>query len=157
MKNDISYIDALKKAQQYCANEEKCVADVRRKLYDWSADKNDVDKIIESLETENFIDENRYSQFFARDKFKFNKWGKIKIAYELRMKKIPNQIIQQAFESIDATDYFEMIENEIAKKFNEIERREKDIYQLKSKILKFGQSRGYEDELVRKAIANIKL
>ena len=112
MTAELSYTDALKKAQEYCAKEEKCRADVNRKLREWGADSENYEKIIEALVNDDFINEQRYAQFFAHDKFKFNKWGKIKIAYELRLKKIPITIINSAINGIDMDAYFTILETD---------------------------------------------
>ncbi len=50
------------------------------KLSLWGIENDDAEKIIEILIKENFINEARFAAAFVRDKFKYNKWGKIKIA-----------------------------------------------------------------------------
>ena len=67
------------------------------------------------MERERYLDENRYARSFANDKFRFNKWGRIKIAYELQKKGIASQIRIDALHSIDDEDYermlFELLKN----------------------------------------------
>ena len=48
---------------------------------------NDIARIIEMLKKENFINEERYAIGFVKDKFNYNKWGKIKIAAPPQSKK----------------------------------------------------------------------
>ncbi|HAN76897.1 MAG TPA: RecX family transcriptional regulator, partial [Bacteroidales bacterium] len=43
----------------------------------------EISGIVEKLRAENYLNEARYAASFARDKFRFNKWGKNKIAFEL--------------------------------------------------------------------------
>ena len=53
------------------------------------------EKIIDILIKENFINEERLcNRLLSRDKFKYNKWGKIKIAAHLKSKNIPADIIK---------------------------------------------------------------
>ena len=40
------------------------------------------------LELEKYLDNLRFAISFVHDKFRFNKWGKIKLAYALRQKQV---------------------------------------------------------------------
>ncbi len=142
-KKQIAAKQALVKAQNLCARAEKCKADIRKKLYDWQISSSDVEKIIELLVQDKFIDELRYSEYFVRDKFRFNKWGRIKIAYTLKQKQVPQNIIEQALLEINEDEYRECIKNEIIKKQKSLKNTDK----LKEKLLRFTQSRGYELEI----------
>ena len=79
----------MNKARALCASKEYCISEVLDKLRSWGTDDNDSARIIELLEKDNFINEERYASGFVKDKFNFNKWGKIKIAAHLRAKNIP--------------------------------------------------------------------
>lgn len=46
-----------------------------------------INRIIDRLVVEKFIDEERYCRAFVNDKFRFAKWGKMKITQALYMKK----------------------------------------------------------------------
>jgi regulatory protein len=96
---------ALEKAMAKCSGREFCSEDIRNKLYSWGVENNDAGKIIGILIKENFINESRYATAFVRDKFKYNKWGKVKIAAHLKSKKIPSDIIGPAIDSIDHEQY----------------------------------------------------
>ncbi len=144
-KKQISPKQALIKAQNLCARSEKCKADIRQKLYDWQISSQDINKIIDLLIQEKFIDELRYAEYFVRDKYRFNKWGRIKIAYILKQKQIPPNFINQALHEINEKEYRESIKNEIIKKHKNIKNTE--AHKLKEKLLRFSQSRGYELEI----------
>jgi regulatory protein len=137
---------ALKKAQNICAKQEKCKADIRQKLFEWKVETKDHNWILEHLEKENFIDETRYAGFYVRDKFRFNKWGKIKIEFELRSKQIPVEILKEALETIDSKQYLEACKNLLNQKLNSL--KDKEPYKLKEKLIRYGQSKGYEAEIV---------
>ena len=85
-KKNITLKDALSKAQALCAKQEKCEFDIRKKLYDWKLDVKEHDKVINELKKDKYIDDQRYAIFFAKDKFNFGKWGKIKIEFALKQK-----------------------------------------------------------------------
>lgn len=146
----ISEEKALKKAELICSKQEKCKYDIRKKLVDWEIKPDSINRIINNLEKNKFIDEKRYSSFFVRDKFRFNKWGKIKILFTLRQKDIPDKYIYTALNKIDDKEYFNTLENEILKKQKLI--KYKNNYELKSKLLRFAESRGFEKNLIFKII-----
>ena len=56
-------------------------------------------------------------------------------------------------ESIDSKEYIDMIKSELTKKFKKD--KSSSTYVLKSKLLRFGQSKGFETELVFKIINEI--
>ena len=146
----ISEEKALKKAELICSKQEKCKYDIKKKLVDWEVKPDSINRIINNLEKDKFIDEKRYSSFFVRDKFRFNKWGKIKILFILRQKNIPDKYIFSALNKIDDKEYFNTLEKEILKKQKLI--KYKNNYELKSKLLRFAESRGFEKNLIFKII-----
>jgi regulatory protein len=146
MIKELSKEKGLAKAQAICAKAEKCKADIRQKLYDWKVNPKYHEEILVSLVKDRFIDEERYVNFFVRDKFKLNKWGKVKIEFALRNKQIPHDIIQQHLEQINANDYKETCKDLIIKKIKTI--KEEDTRKLKDKVLRFAHGRGYEASLV---------
>ncbi len=143
---ELSKEKGLAKAQAICAKAEKCKAEIRQKLYDWKVNPKYHEEIIESLVKDRFIDEERYVNFFVRDKFKLNKWGKVKIEFALRNKQISHDIIQQHLEQIDVNEYNQTCKDLIIKKIKTT--KEDDTRKLKEKILRFAHGRGYEASLV---------
>ena len=140
------YRIALNKAMAQCSHGEYCCDDIRNKLISRGVGNSDTDKIIDVLIRENFINESRYATAFVKDKFKYNKWGKIKISAHLKMKKIPSGIIRTALDSIDYVDYMKSLIDLIT-----IHRRTvkaKNQYELKAKLLRYGLSKGFESSLL---------
>ena len=135
-----------------CSRAEKCKSDIRKKLYDWKADPKEYEKIIKELETQKFIDEKRYTNYYVKDKFMFNKWGKIKIRTMLFQKQIPEQIIDEAIVQINDEDYLEMLKKLINQKQKSI--KETDANKKKSKLLRYASSRGFEPHLIFKILGN---
>lgn len=148
------YQSALSRAMALCSQKEQCIDDITKKLTAWELSENDSRKIINSLLKEKFIDEKRYAGFFARDKFRFNKWGKIKIAAHLKMKNIPSGIIKEALESIDNEEYVDVLKNLLSEHRRHI--KAKNQYDLKGKLLRYGQSKGFENGLLFDLINNFE-
>ena len=72
-----------------CGRKEYCRSEITEKLAVRKLSPGDIDHILLALEKEKFIDEDRYAGTFTRDKLRLNRWGKVKIRYLLRQKKIP--------------------------------------------------------------------
>lgn len=140
------YNAALKKAMSLCAGREMCLYDIRQKLASWGVEEDDTGKILAHLTKEKFIDEERYATAFVTDKFRHNKWGKIKSGSALRSKKIPGETIRKALDSIDDTTYVDVLKSLIANQRRKV--RAKNEYDLKGKLLRFGLSKGFESHLL---------
>ncbi len=140
------YKAALSRAMALCSQREYCCEDIRVKLATWGAGERDAEKIIADLIKENFINERRYAEAFVKDKFRYNKWGKIKIRSNLRIKKIPPEIINSALDSIDKDLYRKTIEDLLLIHRRSI--RGKNQYDIKGKLLRYGLSKGFEGDLL---------
>ncbi|NOZ46820.1 MAG: RecX family transcriptional regulator [Chlorobi bacterium] len=144
---------ALAKAMLLCSRKEYCVLEIASKLKKWEIKETKIDEIIVALKKEKFIDENRYAEFFVHDKIWINKWGKRKVAYQLRLKKIPEKIIATSLNKIESGKYENLIYSELIKKMKNI--NTKEVLKIKSKLLNFGLNRGYESEIVYRFIDKI--
>ena len=140
------YKIGLDKAMAQCSKREFCIEEVRNKLSLWGLNNEDTDKVLKTLVKEKFIDESRYSAAFVRDKFKYNKWGRVKIAAHLRSKKIPDETISEALKSIDNDQYVKFLTGLLEGHRRTVKAKNK--YDLKSKLLHYGLSKGFESNLL---------
>ena len=134
--------DALRRAGSYCATAERCKSDVREKLKKWETDAEAIERIIERLEKENYLSEERFCRAFVLDKFRFAKWGKLKIRQALSLKKISSSEIYNALDAIDEKEYMETLTSLIAAKKRST--KAKSDYELNGKLIRFALSRGFE-------------
>ena len=81
--------EALQKAASYCALSEKCEYEVREKLRAWDVSDSVIEEVICKLYRDDFINNSRFCSYYTRDKFRFNRWGKVKIQMMLRSKQLP--------------------------------------------------------------------
>jgi regulatory protein len=144
--SEVLFKVALGKAMSQCSRQELCCEDIRNKLLLWGIENDDAGKIIEILQKENFINESRYADAFVRDKFKYNKWGKVKITAHLKSKKIASDLIGAAIDSIDNDQYVSLLRSLIENHRKTV--RAKNQYDLKAKLLRFGLSKGFESSLL---------
>jgi len=145
--NENSFYGAiLSKAMALCSKREYCSDDIRSKLRSWGAGEADSEKIISTLISENFLNETRYASAFVRDKFNYNKWGKVKIAAHLRAKQISPGIITSALILIDNELYMRTMKEIITSHRRHVKAKNK--FDLKGKLLRFGLSKGFESNLL---------
>jgi len=150
MAEETLYKACLSKASALCSRREYCSQDIRLKLETWGLGENDITRILTYLTRENFINESRYAEAFVRDKFNYNKWGRIKIAMHLKQKKIPSESIKNALETIDYDTYLKTAADLLASHRRHI--KAKNTYELKAKLIRFGLSRGFEQGLLYEII-----
>jgi len=96
---------ALRKIKHYCGYQERSHNEVKQKLYGFGLYKNEVEQLLSQLIEENYLNEERYAIAFAGGHFRMKQWGKTKIKYELKQKKIGDYLIKKALASIDDEDY----------------------------------------------------
>jgi regulatory protein len=127
---------------------------VRDKLYSFGLNKKEVEEIISTLISENYLNEERFAIHFAGGKFRMKQWGQIKIKQALKFKKVSDYCIRKALKDIDAKEY-ERIFQKLAEQKLKTLKSEKNIFIKKRKLQDFLLQRGFESALVRKAVNNI--
>ena len=145
---EIDYKSALAKMASYCSKSEQCVKNVMDKLSKWDLSDSDKEKIVNYLIQEKFIDEERYANFYAKDKHRFQQWGKNKIAMMLRSKGIDDNLIRNALSFIEIEDYEDQLYLLLNNKLKKI--KFESLYDAKGKLFRYGTSKGFESELVLK-------
>lgn len=135
------------KAARFCAYRERSVLEVRTKLKNLGASESDAETLIKELIKENFIDESRYARAFASDKFRFNKWGKVKIRQQLRQKQVDENEIDRALDQVPKDEYHEMIKSLVGQKLKSLP-TDLELGQKKQKVIRFMLQKGFEYELI---------
>ena len=138
--------EARVKAANYCAYQERTQQQVRDKLYSLGLRPDDVEEVLTSLITENFINEERFAKSFASGKFRLKKWGKVKIRFHLQELGLSEYCIKKGLEEIDEKEYFETLNDLVEKKLDRT--NDENIYKLNWKVADYLINKGYEPELV---------
>jgi len=138
--------DAIEKIKRYCAYQERCQSEVRRKLYTFNLDSEDIDNILCSLIEEDFLNEERYAKNFVAGKFRQKNWGKIKIKQHLKQKEISDYCIKKGFEEINQEDYLKTLDEILQKKSKVL--KDENNFIKKQKLAKFAINKGFENNLV---------
>ncbi|MEZ4800967.1 MAG: regulatory protein RecX [Flavobacteriales bacterium] len=141
-----SFAMASSKARGYCDKAERSHQMVRNKLIQWGLSYSDREQIISSLIQEDLLNEERFAQAFANDKFRFNHWGIRKIEMALKAKGVSERNIKDAIGRIAPEEYRVALVELVQKRWE----REKlqDVFQKKNKVARYFISRGYQSSLV---------
>lgn len=150
IKKEKNFRELLFKSERFCAYRERSSYEVKQKLKELNADEDEIKKIITSLQEDDFLNDERFARLFASGKFRIKRWGKNKIRAELRMKKVPDSFIYNALDTIDEGEYMKTIEHLIKKKEREV--KSKNPRDIAQKIGMYLLSKGYESELIWKAL-----
>lgn len=147
--DELTVKEAIAKAAALCSRKEYCCSEIRTKLERWGL--SETEEVITYLLEEKYINEDRFTRFFVRDKFRFNKWGRIKIRYALKLKKIPGHIVECALEQeIDPGIYVETLSTLIASQSKRV--KGKSDFEIKGKLYRFAYGRGFEPELIQQLL-----
>ena len=152
-KKILSKEQAIQKLKQYCAYQERSHWEVQQKLWDLGVRKADHDEIISTLIEEDYLNEERFAIAFAGGKFRMKQWGRKKIYYALKEKKVSEYNIKKAMNQIDMETYDKTL-RELAEKKYESLKTEQYLVRRK-KTMDYLLQKGYEPELVSSIIARI--
>lgn len=143
--------EALRKLAVYCSAAEHCLREVQEKLESWGIDVRARKRIIDRLVEEKYLDEERFCRSFINDKFKFNKWGKIKIRQALIQKKIDLELVDKNLkQQIREEEYIGVLQELLHGKEKNI--KASNDYELKGKLIRFALGRGFEMETILRCI-----
>ena len=146
--------EALQKAKQYCAYQERCHSEVKDKLYSFGMNKKEVDELLSDLISENYLNEERFAMQFAGGKFRIKQWGKVKIKYSLKQKQVSEYCIKKALAGIDEKDYAKTVQKLFDQKLKTL-KAEKNIFIKKRKLQDHLMQKGFETSIVSKLTATV--
>ena len=128
---------------------EYCESDIRKKLNRFEFSEKEKEKIVEELVKNSFLSNIRYARAFVRDKVRLSGWGRNKIVFMLRSKKLDDKTISEAMEEYPQQMNKERLGELLNRKSREI--KEGESYEkMMGKLVRFALSRGFDyDETIR--------
>ncbi len=138
---------ALQKAKHYCAYQERSHAEVKEKLYSFGLFKTEVEEALSLLIEENYLNEERFAIAFAGGKFRIKQWGRVKIKYELKQKRVSDYCIKNALQQIDEGAYLKTLQQLFEAKLK-ILKSEKNSFIKKRKLQDHLMQKGFESNLI---------
>lgn len=153
VKKSITPDLALQKLRTLCARSEQCTSDILTRLNRWGISTSEAQKIIDILCSERYLDDRRFARAFVRDRYRFARWGRIKIAAALRARQISSEHILSALtDDIDDEEYKAIARDLIFAKKKLLDISEP--YEIRIRLFRFAMSRGYESSLISEILHN---
>ncbi len=149
-RKEMTEKEAFVRLSAKCAVTEYCRADMRRMMARWDMPDDARERVLARLQKEGFVDDRRYAGAFTRDKFRYNKWGVVKIALQLRMKGIDPDIIDEAVKEVDDDTALATLRKIIEAKRTTV--KGKSDYEVNCKLLRFALSRGFSIDNINKVL-----
>ena len=150
MKKEMTEQEAYLQLAALCAQAEHCQQEMRDKMRRWELDETVQNRIIARLVKERFIDDERYTRAFVKDKIRYNKWGRRKVQQALWMKHIDTDIQQRVLDEIDEKEYLDVLRPLLKQKRKSI--KAANDYELNQKLVRFALSRGFTFDIIRQCL-----
>lgn len=149
----LTYAEALKKTEYYCAYQERCHQEVYEKLQSLHLSTPEIDLALVHLIEHNFLNEERFACAFARGKHRIKKWGKVRIVNELKFRNISKYNIDKALKEISQEEYLITFHDLAEKHWNSL--TESNLQKKKNKFCDYLLRRGWESPLVYEKLSDL--
>lgn len=140
---------ALAALMRLCARAEKSESDARRLMRGWGVAEKDAEQVLGRLVRDRFIDDSRYAEAFVREKLRLSGWGEYKIRTALQRKGVSKERIDAALSQADRPAMGERLAQQLERKARTVKYTSQ--YELKTKLIRYGLSLGYDYEAVMDA------
>lgn len=139
---------ALARLQDLCARAEISTGEALDKLRRMGITGRRADDVVQELVDTRFIDDERFARAFVRDKYRYSRWGRIKIRQALRLKRVDREYIDVALdEEIDSEVYEANLAALLQAKLRQLP-DDADPRANAAKLMRFAAGRGFEPGLI---------
>ena len=145
----------LQKIRYFCSYQERCIREVEQKLKEWAVQQKKITVLINQLQREGYLNEERFAKSFTSGKYRINRWGRQKIEFELQKRGIPELMIQEGLLEIGEEDYRKTLKEMIVRKKNEIKPGAE--VNIREKIINFAYGKGFEIDLILGIVKELKI
>lgn len=149
-KKVFTFEEIKQKLVNYCVYQDRCHAEVEQKMREFVLIPEAKEDILLYLMKENYLNEERFAQSYARGKFSQKAWGRLKIKQALKQKGIQERLISKAMQEIDETDYLRTLEKIISQQLES--RKGTPVYLARQKMVQYLINRGFEYDLIKTAM-----
>ena len=145
---------AWQKIKHFCAYQERCHFETKEKLFGFGLSKTDVETLISRLIEEDYLNEARFAAQFAGWHFRIKKWGRVKIVYALKQKRVSPVNIKSALKEIDEENYKAILMKLAEAKWKLL--KHEQYLNRQAKTSQYLMNKGYEPTLVQETIQQIR-
>ena len=154
MRREKTPEQALVTLMRLCSRAEKSSGDAVRLLTHWGIAPADREPLLQQLTDEGFIDDRRYAAAFVREKIRLSGWGVHKIRAALAAKRIERVLIDEALQQFDSAEQGARLEEMLKRKARTT--KADTPFQLKGKLVRYGQSQGYDFDRIMEAVEKLE-
>jgi regulatory protein len=145
---------AWTKITRYCAYQERSHSETKQKLYSYGLYVEEINELLVRLISEDYLNEARFAQHFARGKSNLKGWGKIKIRQELKRRNVSDWCIHQALSGIDTDTHLKNMMKAVQFKEKQLI-AEKNPFIKRKKIERYLQSKGFDFEQIKAVLTTM--
>lgn len=142
--------DAYLTLAALCAQAEHCQWEMVEKMRKWEIPEEAQARIMERLAKERYVDDERFARAFAKDKVRYNKWGRRKVEQALWQKHIDEDIRKNVLNEIDDEEYLSVLRPLLKQKRKSI--KAQNDYELNQKLMRFALGRGFTFDIIKQCI-----
>uniref|UniRef100_A0AB33IQE9 Regulatory protein RecX n=1 Tax=Prevotella sp. GTC17253 TaxID=3236793 RepID=A0AB33IQE9_9BACT len=147
---EITEQQALFKLSALCSQAEHCSGEMLDKMRRWGIDEAVRARIMARLTAEKYVDDERYTRAFTRDKIRYNGWGRRKLEQALYAKHIERAVYIPVLDEIADHEYLDVLRPLLRNKQKSIKAH--SDYERNMKLIKFAMGRGFDYSLIRQCL-----
>jgi regulatory protein len=157
LSEESSFFKCKDAAFRFLSRRLHSTGELKLKLIKKNFSKETIEKVLTELKQKKYLNDEEFTFQYVKEKLKKGKAGIHKIENELRSKGIGKSIIDKIISQIDENNYQKNILELIKKKLDQIKNKETDKRKIKSKIISYLLSKGYDYELIFNSLKDFDL
>ena len=151
IQKDMTEKEALAKLTALCARGEHSTGEMIDKLNRWGmTDEAAQARIMAYLTQQRYVDDERFTRAFVRDKIAYNKWGRRKIEQALWAKGIDKATQTKILDEIDDSEYLSVLKPLLQAKQRTL--RADSDYEARGKLVRYALQRGFTFDIISQCI-----
>lgn len=147
--------EALARMTALCSGSEHCCSEIESKLRRLGQEEPAIARIMAHLIEEKYVDEHRFARAYALDKFRYNHWGRVRIAQTMRQLRLQTTDIQYGLGEIPDEEYAQVLEQLLQAKARQT--RGRNDYERRGKLIRFALGRGFAMDDILDALRQTRL
>ena len=151
IQKDMTEKEALAKLTALCARGEHSTGEMIDKLNRWGmTDEAAQARIMAYLTQQRYVDDERFTRAFVRDKIAYNKWGRRKIEQALWAKGVDKATQTKILDEIDDSEYLSVLRPLLQAKQRTL--RADSDYEARGKLVRYALQRGFTFDIISQCI-----
>ena len=147
MKIEKTEEQALSTLTTLCSRSEHCTGEMLEKMRRWNLSEEAQARVMAYLTDNRYVDDERFTRAFVKDKLLYNKWGRRKIEQALWQKHVETQIYQPILDEIGQNEWKAQLLPLLKSKRKSV--KGQSDYEVSAKLIRFALGRGFTMDVIR--------